>query len=145
MAYQYSDMDQDQIEAFLEAPRVAIFGTNRVKGPPQLTPVWYLYENGRIYISMFVRSAKYRNLCRDPSVAICIAGDHSDARAVMLYGSVNFVSAGAGDVDQITWKLMRRYYESDEEARAFMASWDPGEESALAVLEPDKIIAQDFN
>lgn len=145
MPYEYSDMTQEQIEAFLKAPRVAIVGTNRANGPPQLTPVWYLYLNGRIYISMFVKSAKYRNLRRDPRIGICIAGDHADARAVMLYGSVDFVSAPADEIEEITWKLMRRYYESDEEALAFMDSLDDEEESALAVLAPEKIIAQDFN
>ena len=81
MPYEYCDMSQAQIEVFLEAPRIAVVGTNRVNGPPQLTPVWYLYQDNQIYISMMVNSAKYRNLCRDARVGICIAGDHSDARA----------------------------------------------------------------
>jgi len=65
MPYQYSDMNQAQIEEFLGALRFAIVGTNRVNGPPQLTPVWYLYQDERVYISMLVESAKYRNLSRD--------------------------------------------------------------------------------
>ena len=70
MSHQPSNMSQAQIEAFLQAPRFATAGTNRVNGPPQLTPVWYLYEDGKIYITMFAKSAKYRNLRRDPRIGV---------------------------------------------------------------------------
>jgi nitroimidazol reductase NimA-like FMN-containing flavoprotein (pyridoxamine 5'-phosphate oxidase superfamily) len=56
MPYQYTDMSQAQIEEFLQAPRFAIVGTNRRSGPPQLTPVWYLYENGKVYLPMLKKS-----------------------------------------------------------------------------------------
>ena len=92
MTYQYAEMSQAQIEEFLHAPRFAIVGTNRVNGAPQLTPVWYLYENGRIYVSMSVDSAKYRNLRRDSRIGICISGSHPDARAVMIYGTKGFIT-----------------------------------------------------
>ena len=145
MPYQYSDMNQAQIEEFLGAPRFAIVGTNRVNGPPQLTPVWYLYQDERVYISMLVKSAKYRNLSRDPRIGVCIAGDNPDARAVMIYGTVEFGIVGTIWVDEIVWKLVRRYYDSDEEARTFIDSSAVEGEGALAVVTPDRIIAQDFN
>ena len=145
MSYQYSEMGQAQIEEFLQQPRIAIVGTNRVNGPPQLTPVWYLYQDDQIYISMFVNSFKYRNLCRDPRIGVCIAGDHPDARAVMIYGTVEFELEGNSRVDEIHWKLTRRYHDSDEEARSYKDSLVGEGESALAVLTPEKVIAEDFN
>ena len=145
MPYQYSDMNQAQIEEFLGAPRFAIVGTNRVNGPPQLTPVWYLYQDERVYISMLVESAKYRNLSRDPRIGVCIAGDNPDARAVMIYGTVEFALEGKVWVDEIVWKLVRRYYNSDEEAQTFMDSSAVEGEGALAVVTPERVIAQDFN
>ncbi len=145
MSHQPSDMSQAQIEAFLQVPRFATVGTNRVNGPPQLTPVWYLYEDGKIYISMYVKSAKYRNLRRDPRIGVCIAGDNPDGRAVMFYGTVKQVLEGDPRVDEICWRLVRRYYDSDEEARSFMESVASGGEGALAVLTPEKIIAEDYN
>lgn len=146
MTYQYSVMSQAEIDQFLQAPRFAIVGTNRVNGPPQLTPVWYLYEGGRVYVSMYVNSAKYRNLRRDPRISICIAGDNPDARAVMFYGTVElFLERSASWVDEIGWRLVRRYCDSDEEARAFMDSGEAGGEGALAVVSPEKVIAEDYN
>jgi PPOX class probable F420-dependent enzyme len=145
MPYQYSDMNQAQIEEFLRVPRFAIVGTNRVNGPPQLTPVWYLYQDDQIYITMYVKSAKYRNLRRDPRIGVCIAGDNPDARAVIIYGTVEFAFEGSSWVDKIVWKLVRRYYDNDVEAQSYMDSTAAEGESALAVVTPEKVIAQDFN
>jgi PPOX class probable F420-dependent enzyme len=138
-------MNQAQIEEFLNVPRFAIVGTNRANGPPQLTPVWYLYQDDRVYLSMFVESAKYRNLRRDPRVGLCITGDNPDARSVMIYGKADLALEGSSWVDEIVWKLTRRYYDSDQEARSYMDATAAEGESVLAVVTPEKIIAQDFN
>jgi len=140
------NMNQAQIEEFVDAPRFGAFGTNRRDGPPQLTPVWYLYENSKIYISMFVASAKYRNLSRDPRATLCIAGDFPDSRAVIFSGAVQLHTAGTeGWIEDVTWRLTRRYYESDEEAKSYLESQAGSGQSALAVLIPDKVIAEDYN
>lgn len=145
MSDQYSDMSEAEIEEFLQAPRIAVVGTNRMNGPPQLTPVWYLFQDGQIYLSMYVESAKYRNLSRDPDIGVCIAGDHPDSRAVMIVGTVEFALEGSSWVDDIAWKITRRYYDSDEEAQSYMDSTADQGVSALAVVTPTKIIAQDYN
>jgi len=145
MTYQYAEMSQAHIEDFLQVPRFAIVGTNRVNGAPQLTPVWYLYENGRIYVSMSVNSAKYRNLRRDPRIGICISGVHPDARAVMIYGTVDLVPENTAVYEDVHWRLTRRYHDSDEEAQAFIDSLPTEREAALAVVTPDKVIAEDYN
>lgn len=145
MTYQYAEMSQAQIENFLQEPRFAVVGTNRVNGAPQMTPVWYLYENGRMYISISVNSAKYRNLRRDRRIGICISGVHPDARAVMFYGTAEFIPQNAAQYPDIHWRLTRRYYDSDDDAQAFLDSLPTEEESVLAVVTPDKVIAEDYN
>ena len=145
MTYGPVDMSREAIEAFLAAPRFAIVGTNRRDGPPQLTPVWYLYREGNVYLEMFVASAKYRNLRRDPRIGLCIAGDPPDARAVMLYGTAELFVEGSAWVDDLRWRLVRRYYDSDEAARAYMDESAGGGEKALAVVTPERVLAQDFN
>jgi PPOX class probable F420-dependent enzyme len=145
MAYAAPLMTEAQIEEFLRAPRHAIVGTNRRDGPPQLSPVWYLYEEGRIYISVLVASAKYRNLQRDPRISLCIDGAHPDARAVMIYGSAELIVADSPWRDEIDWRITRRYFEGDEQARRFREEardWGP---TALIAVTPRKTISQDFN
>jgi len=146
MAYQYSGMSITEIEDFLSVPRFATVGTNRLNGAPQLTTVWYLYENEVIYITMYAESAKYRNLSRDPRVSVCIAGDHPDARSVVFYGTAElFLNSSAGWVDETEWRLGRQYFDSDEEAKSYLDSVGAGGESALAVITPEKVIAQNYN
>ncbi len=145
MAHVAPVMTQARIEEFLQASRHAIVGTNRRDGPPQLSPVWYLYEERRIYISVLVASAKYRNLQRDPRIGLCIDGGHPDARAVMIYGRSELIVADSPWRDEIHWRITRRYFDSDEEARRFReqaGDWGP---TALMVVTPQKTISQDFN
>lgn len=138
-------MTQAQLEEFLEVPRHAIVGTNRRDGPPQLSPVWYLYEEGRFYIGMLVASAKYRNLRRDPRISLCVDGGHPDARAVMVHGSAELIEAESPWREEMTWRITRRYYESDEDARRFREEARAWGRTALIVVTPEKIISQDFN
>ena len=145
MSYQYSEMSEAQVHEFLQVSRFAIVGTNRVNGPPQLTPVWYLYENGRIYLAMSVNSAKYRNLRRDSRIGICIAAEHPDARAVMIYGTAELVVEDSAWSDEIIWRWARRYSDSDEEAQTYIDSFSTEEESALAIVTPEKVRGEDYN
>jgi PPOX class probable F420-dependent enzyme len=113
MTYQNVEMSQSEVEEFLQVPRFAVVGTNRVNGAPQLTPVWYLYENGRIYMSTSVNTAKYRNMSRDPRICICIAAQHPDALAVMIYGAVELIPEDSAWSDDINWRLTRRYCDNE--------------------------------
>lgn len=144
MSYRYAKMSKAQIEEFLSERRVAIAGTNRANGPPQLTPVWYLYENGRAYVSLLKQSVKFRNLERDPRIALCIAGSYPDARSVMIYGTVELVPESTPEVHEVGWRLIRRYYDSDDEARDFLDTYED-DESVLAIVTPSKILGEDFN
>lgn len=146
MTLSYTELSEAQIAAFVEAPRFGVLATNRRDGPPQLTPVWYLCENKKIYVSVLITSAKYKNLCRDPRGSLCIAGQHPDARAVIFSGPVELVP-GAGDpwVDDIVWRLTRRYYENDESAMRYLEAEKYAGENALVVLTPERVIAQDYN
>ena len=138
-------MTQAQVEQFLEPPRHAIVGTNRRDGPPQLSPVWYLYEDGRLYIGVLVTSAKYRNLRRDPRISLCIDGGHPDARAVMIYGSAELIEAESPWQDEMIWRIARRYHDSDEDARRYQETSRDWGRTVLIVVTPEKIISQDFN
>ena len=138
-------MTQTQVEEFLEAPRHAIAGTNRRDGPPQLSPVWYLYEEGRFYISILAATAKHRNLQRDPRISLCVDGGHPDARAVMIYGSAELIEAESPWRDEMTWRITRRYYDSDEDARRFREKASAWGRAVLIVVTPEKVISQDFN
>ena len=137
-------MTEAEIDEFLEAPRHAIVATNRVKGPAQLSPVWYLYEEGRMYIGILVPSAKHRNLRRDPSISVCVDGGHPDARAVMILGTAEMIEEESSWRDEIETRITRRYLVTDEEIRRFNEEYGDSK-SALLVITPERTISQDLN
>jgi PPOX class probable F420-dependent enzyme len=145
MIYQLRNMTEEQVKEFLREPRFAIVGTTRKSGGPQMTPVWYLHENDRIYLSTDVTGAKCRNLSRDNRICICVAAAHPDARAVMIYGSVELVPQDSAWTVDVNWRLTRRYYDSDEEAQVFIDAVPPGADRALVVVTPEKVIGEDWN
>ena len=138
-------MTRHAIDDFLMTPNLhAIVGTNRRGGAPQLTPVWYIYENGTMYISVPEGSAKHRNLQRDPRVAICVDGGRQDVRAVMLYGSVEIKSRDDAMTREMRWRIVRAYYPTEDAARQYYETIEDTP-SVLLVLTPEKTVSQDYN
>lgn len=137
-------MTPAEMEQFLSLPRHAIAGTNTTEGPPQLSPVWYLYAAGRIFISLSTRTAKYRNLRRDPQISLCVDGCHPDARAVMIYGTVELIAWGEPLEREVWWRIIRHYHDTEAAAQRYAESVRDVP-SVLAVVTIQKIIGQDYN
>ena len=113
MGYQFTTMTDDRLQQFLGAPRNAVVATIRKNGSPQLSPVWYLYEDGKFYFPIQTDSLMYRNRRRDPRVSICIDGAFPDMRAVMVEGLAELID-GSGN-GHMYRRICRRYYEKDED------------------------------
>ena len=145
MTVEYSDMTEEQIDEFLQSLHNGILATNRINGPPQITAVWYLYEDGKIYIAILADSVKYRTIKRDPRVSICIDGGHSDARAVTIYGTAELVEDQSAWPDDIMFRITRRYVESDVEASELNDEFSSDAADVIVVVTPTKIFARDYN
>ena len=138
-------MTREAIDEFLTTPnRHAIVGTNRRDGAPQLSPVWYIYENGTMYISVPEGSAKHRNLQRDPRVSICVDGGRQDVRAVMLYGAVEIKERNDARTQEMRLRIIRAYYPAEDAARRYYETIEDTP-SVLLILTPEKIVSQDYN
>ena len=137
-------MTQTEIEAFLAPPRHAVIATNTVDGPPQISPVWYLYEDGLFTISAGVNTAKVRNLRRDPRVSLCIDGGYPDYRTVIVYGTATLLPPGDPRQEALRWRIIQRYHETEADAQSYYKSVRD-HASVLIVVTTDKIITQNFN
>jgi PPOX class probable F420-dependent enzyme len=138
-------MTREQIEAFLAPPRHAVVAALRRDGAPQLSPIWYLCDNDRLYFSIFVESAKYRQLRRDPRIALCIDGGHPDARAVMIYGTAELIEDESPWREDLEWRLLCRYHATEEEARRYREETAGQGRGALVVVTPERIVGRDYN
>jgi PPOX class probable F420-dependent enzyme len=137
-------MTPAQLEAYLTHPWHAIVGTNPSDGPPQLSPVWFVYEDGCIYIGMRAGCAKHRNLQRDPRISVCIDAGHPDARAVIIYGTAELIGDDNPLRNRMRWRIIRKYHETEEAARNYADEvWELP--SVIVIVAPQRIISQDFN
>lgn len=136
-------MNQSEIDSFLQAPRHAILATNSRDGAPQLSPVWYIYEDERFYIGITSDTAKYRNLRRDPRVSLCIDGGREDVRSVIVTGTAELHEKADPLQVPMRWRIISHYIADPEEAHRYAESskdWD----AVLVVVTPNKVISQNF-
>ena len=138
-------MDLSQINAFLAQTRHAIAAVVRPNGEAQLSPIWFMYEENRLYFSVLEKSAKYQHLRRDPRITFCIDAGHPDARSVTLSGTAEFITEDSSERTDREWRLLRRYFESDEEAHRYEAFIADDGASVLIAVSPERILGWDFN
>jgi PPOX class probable F420-dependent enzyme len=96
--------------AFLERPLLMRLATLGADGYPQVTPVWFIQEGGKLYASTEKERIKYRNMLRDPRVGASIDDDHP-YRGVSVKGIVRLHE---GDIRDRVRRIMARYSPAEE-------------------------------
>ena len=81
----------NQIEDFLKKPRIAVVSTIRKDGTSQLSPNWYIYQKGNMYISTTKTRAKYWNLKREKRITVCVYSEPLAADYVIIEGECDIV------------------------------------------------------
>jgi len=106
-------MSKKAEEDFLFAGRILRLATISKDGSPHVVPIWYLYENGKIYIHTEANSVKARNIQRNNSVAMCVdIGEfYYDLKNIILKGKAKILE----DEDlatRIAEKIQVKYFGS---------------------------------
>jgi hypothetical protein len=65
-----------EVDAFLQAHRRAYWVTLRRDGSPTAHPMGGLYEDGRLLFTSYRKSAKNRNVDRDPRCCVLLANEY---------------------------------------------------------------------
>jgi PPOX class probable F420-dependent enzyme len=101
-------MSQEDMNAFLARPLIARLATVRANGSPHLVPMWFLYEDGVMYMSTRTHAAKVKHLQNNPRAAVVV--DEMIAplknKVVTIEGTVEVLTTG---VKETTTKIYQKY------------------------------------
>ncbi|MCS7059534.1 MAG: PPOX class F420-dependent oxidoreductase [Anaerolineae bacterium] len=102
--------DSEVIE-FLNRPLLMRLATLGADGYPQVTPVWYLQEGGRLFTSTQRDRVKYRNMARDRRVGASIDDDAQPYRGVSIKGLAILHEPGEPgfDMREMVRRIVARY------------------------------------
>jgi len=65
-------LTQDEIDEFLSQAHTLILSTIRQSGEPFVTPLWFVYDDGKLFISTLKKSAKVKHILNDPRVCVLV-------------------------------------------------------------------------
>src|SRR5215471_4672445 len=101
-------MAKEEVSAFLARPLIARLATVRANGTPQIVPMWFLYEDGVMYMSTRTGAAKVKHFKKNPHVAVVV--DEMVApmknKVVTIEGTVEVLDTG---VKEMTTKIYHKY------------------------------------
>ena len=96
-----------RLKAFLDEPLPTIIGTTRHDGTVQMTPLWYEYRDGLIWLNGGPRRDWYKHIQRDPRVSLLVVDPKNMFRWVEIQG--RFVDATFDGADEHIERLAQRY------------------------------------
>jgi PPOX class probable F420-dependent enzyme len=133
-------MTDDEIRAFLRhGTRTAKLATIMTDGTPHVAPVWFVLDGEQIVFTTPGDSVKYRNLRRDPRLAIAVDDEEPPFAFVQIRG----VATLATDLDELrrfAAEIGGRYMGSDRAEEFGRRNGVPGE--VLVRVTPSRVIAQ---
>lgn len=99
----------DSTLAFLHEPGLLMrLGTVGGDGYPQVTPIWYLVDEGRFWITTASDRVKARNMLARPQVGFAIDSDQRPYRGISARGEARLVAEGEA-ARPMTRRIAARY------------------------------------
>lgn len=118
----------------MRGKNIAFLATINPDGTPQVTPTWVDTDGEYVLINTITRRAKYKNIKRNPNVAIAIT-EHSDPyNTVSIMGRVVEVVTGAVPERHIH-QLANKYLGLEKNP------WSkPTDNRVILKIKPEKIV-----
>ncbi|MFF9624476.1 PPOX class F420-dependent oxidoreductase [Streptomyces griseosporeus] len=107
----------------LGRPNPCVMATLRADGTPVSTPTWYVWDDGRVLISLDEGRVRLKHLRRDPRVTLTVLDADGWYTHVTLIGRVveMYEDEGLADSDRIARHYTGRPYGNRERAR--VSAW----------------------
>jgi len=115
-------LSQSEMQEFLqERGHLARIATLRPDKAPDVVPVWFVFEGGKILITPRKHSAFYANLKHDPRVAITIDEQTGPYRKVLIHGCAEILfEPGRDDQWRDIYRRITCRYIDDQSADYYL-------------------------
>ncbi|GGQ69247.1 PPOX class F420-dependent oxidoreductase [Streptomyces asoensis] len=107
----------------LSRPNPCVMATLRSDGTPVSTPTWYVWEDGRVLISLDESRVRLRHLRRDPRLTLTVLDADDWYTHVTLIGRVTGLREDDGltDIDRISTHYTGKPY--PDRVRPRVSAW----------------------
>ena len=104
---------------YLKTQKILRLSTIDKNNFPHITPVWYMYRGGKIYIGTHTKSQKIKNLKKNNRVSFCVdvGVNAPNIYGVMGQGIANII-LDMPKVKIIAKKILRKYFKTLENKSA---------------------------
>ena len=94
-------------ERFLAGHRFCVVTTLRGDGAPQSTPVYYIYDGGKLYISVTKTRKKTINVRHDARVTAVVLAEERPFRHVQVQGAAVITDDDLVETSRRIWSTFR--------------------------------------
>lgn len=107
----------------LSRPNPCVMATLRSDGAPVSTPTWYVWEDGRVLISLDESRVRLEHLRRDPRISLTVLDGDDWYTHVTLLGRVAGLHQDEGltDIDRISTHYTGKPY--PDRVRSRVSAW----------------------
>jgi len=131
------------LDTLLGAGRNVVLATTGASGIPQLSPVWFHWDGGRIVIVVRRDSVKARNVAREPRVALCL-DDEPGGHYATLTGRTAVVDDPPGPerpaIHALVMPILAKHFPGPAEAEAYWRQVDGAGDFVALVVEVERIL-----
>ncbi|MER6084935.1 PPOX class F420-dependent oxidoreductase [Streptomyces sp. NPDC001833] len=112
-----------EAQELLRRPNPAVMATLRSDGTPVSTPTWYMWQDGRVLLSLDEGRVRLKHLRRDPRVSLTVLDGDDWYTHVTLIGRVEELreDEGLADIDRIARHYTGKPY--PDRVRARVSAW----------------------
>jgi len=118
-------------EAFLRDQKIAVLATGRRDGSPQVSHILYDYDGRDLAISVKSYTAKWKNVARQPRVALLV---HDGGKQLVVYGRAEAVSEDPARIELTARVFARITGEPVSVTDEFVTKMDAQQRTALRVI-----------
>ena len=129
-------MTDDDVQSFLQGPRIASLLTLRPDGAPTSAPLWFAWDGQKVQLFTPRESGKVTRILSDPRVALTVAAGTGEPPAWVTIEGIAAVYDGGIELAR---RLAPLYYD-EATAAAAVERWEKDPESlVLLEIEPRRI------